>query len=824
MGVFPFKEIETKWQKQWEESSLYKTDMSATDNKLYNLVMFSYPSGATLHVGHWYNYGPNDSWARMKRMQGYNVFEPMGFDAFGLPAENYAVKTGRHPKDSTESNIETMEKQLKKIGAMYDWDHELHTCDPGYYKWTQWMFLQLYKNGLAYRKNAPVNWCPSCNTVRANEQVVDGECERCGTVVIKKNLTQWFFKITDYAQKLLDNLDGLDWPSKTKNAQKNWIGRSEGARIDFRIKGHEDLFTVFTTRPDTLFGVTYVVMAPEHPYLDTLVTPGQKKDVEAYRMEAAKKNEIDRLSVSREKTGVFTGAYAVNPVNGEEVPIWVSDYVLMTYGTGLVMAVPAHDERDFEFASKYGLEIRRVISETKGDETPIEAAYTEPGSMVNSGEYNGMDSRDFMDAVIEKAEKEGFGEKTVNFRLRDWLISRQRYWGAPIPIVYCDKCGEVPVDESDLPVELPYDVVFEPTGESPLAKHNDFKHAVCPKCGGPAVREVDTMDTFVDSSWYFLRYPDPGLSDKPFDPDMVNKWLPVDKYVGGAEHSVMHLLYARFFTMALKDMGFIDFEEPFKSLRHQGIILGSDGNKMSKSKGNTVVPDDYINLYGTDVFRMYLMFAFDFSEGGPWDDSTIKAIDRFLDRIWRLVCDDEWCAGVFKGAAEDGAMGGPEKNLEIKLNVTVKGVTEDTEDFRFNTAIAKIMELNNEIYKYVQDVPRDKQNSAFLKKVIKTMLLLLAPFAPHIIEELWEKAGGSYSVFNIDWPSYDENKLVADTVKLAVQFNGKVRYEIEAPAEGSKDEILKIAMDDTRASKYIGDKQVVKTIVVPGRIVNIVIK
>ena len=566
-------------------------------------------------------------------------------------------------------------------------------------------------------------------------------------------------------------------------------------------------------------------MAPEHPLLDSIVTADHAKEVDEYRQWAVHQNEIDRLSVSKEKTGVFTGAYVINPANGEEIPVWVSDYVLMTYGTGLVMAVPAHDERDYEFASKFGLRVRRVITPEKGMDPPLTEAYTGSGFMLNSGDSDGMDSDAFKEAIVKRAEKEGFGESKINFRLRDWLISRQRYWGAPIPIVYCDKCGEVPLDEKDLPLELPYDVVFDPTGESPLAKHPDFKHTVCPRCGGKALREVDTMDTFVDSSWYFLRYPDPKLKDMPFSPELINKWLPVDKYVGGAEHSVMHLLYARFFTMALKDMGYLDFEEPFLSLRHQGIILGPDGNKMSKSKGNTVVPDIYISQYGTDVFRMYLMFAFDFAVGGPWDDSTIKAVDRFLDRVWRLVCDDEWCAALFRDGAAAAGSGGPREDaLEIKLNQTIKGVTEDTEEFHFNTAISKIMELNNEIYKYVQEINDDKRDGRLLKKVILDMIRLLAPFAPHLMEELWEITGGAYSVFDCKWPEYDTEKLTADTVRIAVQFNGKVRYDIEVATGADKESLRQTALEDPRAAKYTEGKEIVKVIIVPGRIVNVVIK
>ena len=628
-------EIDKKWQRRWEETGLYKFDRENLDKKLYCLEMFSYPSGANLHVGHWYNFGLTDSWARMKRLQGYNVFHPMGFDAFGLPAENYAIKTGIHPKDSTYRNIETMEKQLKDMGATYDWDYEIITCDPEYYRWTQWIFLQLYKNGLAYRKKAPVNWCPSCKTVLANEQVVDGTCERCHNEVTKRDLTQWFFKITEYAQELLDFIPSLDWPEKTKKIQTNWIGRSEGAEVEFSVDGSDITFKVFTTRADTLYGVTYVVLAPESEITDLVTTEEYRQQVEEYKQFAKKQTEIERMSTVKEKTGVFTGGYAINPVNNEKIPIWISDYVLAGYGTGCVMAVPAHDERDFEFAQKFNLPIRRVISGRDG--MPDELPFIEDGILVDSMEFSGMTSEQARDEIVKKLEKEGKGEKKVNYRLRDWLVSRQRYWGAPIPIVYCEGCGTVPVPEEQLPVELPYDVEFTPDGESPLAKCESYINTVCPKCGKPAKRDPDTLDTFVCSSWYFLRYPDNRNDNEPFNREWINRLLPVDKYVGGAEHASMHLLYARFFTKALRDMGYLDFDEPFLSLVHQGTILGPDGARMSKSRGNTISPDEYIEEYGSDVFRLYLAFGFAYTEGGPWSDEGIKAISRFVNRVERLV-------------------------------------------------------------------------------------------------------------------------------------------------------------------------------------------
>ncbi|MEA4828165.1 MAG: leucine--tRNA ligase, partial [Clostridium sp.] len=588
--------VDKKWQNKWEESGLHNFNENAPGEKLYVLEMFSYPSGAKLHAGHWFKYGPTDSWARFKKMQGYNVFQPMGFDAFGLPAENYAIKTGIHPKDSTMKNIDNMKEQLRAMGAMFNWDHEVITCLPDYYKWTQWVFLKLYEKGLAYRKNAPVNWCPSCNTVLANEQVLEGHCERCDSEVEKKQLTQWFLKITDYAEELLGKLDELDWPEKTKAMQKHWIGKSKGAEVTFSVENSDIKFDVFTTRVDTLNGVTYVVLAPESPFVDQITIESCKAAVEDYKIQAQKQSDIERQSITREKTGVFTGAYAINPINGKRVPIWVADYVLATYGTGCVMAVPGHDERDFAFASKYNLPIIRVIQ--GGDSLP----YTEYGALVNSGKFDGLIGDEAKEAIVKKLEEKKVGSWKVNYRLRDWLVSRQRYWGAPIPVVYCEKCGTVAVPEEQLPVELPYDIEFTPDGKSPLSKNAKFLNTTCPKCGGHAVRESDTLDTFVCSSWYYLRYVDNKNDKIAFDTDKVNAMLPVDKYVGGPEHACMHLLYARFINKALRDMGYLNFDEPFTSLTHQGLILGPDGLKMSKSKGNTISPDDYIKEFGADVF------------------------------------------------------------------------------------------------------------------------------------------------------------------------------------------------------------------------------
>lgn len=808
-------EVDKKWQKKWEESKLYKFDRENLNKKLYCLEMFSYPSGANLHVGHWYNYGLTDSWARMKRMQGYNVFHPQGFDAFGLPAENYAIKTGIHPKDSTYKNIETMEKQLKNMGATFDWDYEVVTCDTSYYKWTQWIFLKLFENGLAYRKKAPVNWCPSCKTVLANEQVVDGACERCKNEVTKRDLTQWFYKITAYAQELLDCLPALDWPEKTKKIQTNWIGRSEGSEIEFSVVGSDLKFKVFTTRADTLYGVTYVVLAPESDLVDKVATSEYKKQVEQYRELTKRETEIDRMSTVREKTGVFTGAYAVNPVNGEKVPVWIADYVLAGYGTGCVMAVPAHDERDFEFAKKHGLEIRRVIKGEEGIDDTL--PFVEYGVLTESAEFSGVKSEDARVGIVKKLEKDGSGELKVNFRLRDWLVSRQRYWGSPIPIIHCEHCGVVPVPEKDLPVELPYDVEFTPDGESPLAKCEDYINVKCPKCGAPAKRDPDTLDTFVCSSWYYLRYPDNKNDKEVFNREWINRMLPVDKYVGGAEHAAMHLLYARFFTKALRDMGYLDFDEPFKSLVHQGTILGPDGNRMSKSKGNTISPDEYINEYGSDVFRMYLAFGFAYTEGGPWNDDGIKSIAKFIGRVERIVGALKQLNGTGKSE-----MDGNEKELNLVRNTAIKGVTEDAEKFQFNTSIARLMELINALYKY-DSMPVEK-NVRLFGDTITDLLKLIAPFAPHFAEEMWEYLGYETSIFKSEWPAFDEKALVRDMVEIAVQLNGRVKEKVMVPSGLDAKQTEEAAMKDDKVLALLEGKSIVKVIPVPGKLLNIVVK
>ena len=803
-------EIEKKWRKKWDETGLYKFDRNNIKDKKYVLEMFSYPSAAKLHIGHWYNFGLADSYARFLRMQGYNVYQPMGFDAFGLPAENYAIKTGIHPKDSTLKNISIMEEQLRNMGAMFDWDSEIKTCMPDYYKWTQWIFVQLFKHGLAYRKEAPVNWCPSCNTVLANEQVQEGRCERCGTEVIRKNLTQWFFKITDYAEELLQDLDKLDWPEKTKLMQKNWIGKSTGGEIEFDIVGHGKSFRAFTTRADTLFGVSYVVLAPEHPLVKEITTDAQREAVEQYIADVAKTNEIERLSTSKEKTGVFTGAYAVNPINGKQVPIWIADYVLYSYGTGAVMGVPSHDERDFDFANKYGLEITRVIKGKNGND---DLPFCEYGVLVNSGEFDGMTTEEAKVKIIEKLAEKGKGQLKTNYRLRDWLVSRQRYWGAPIPIVHCPHCGTVPVPEDQLPVELPYDVNFTPDGTSPLAKHEGFMHTKCPKCGADATRDPDTLDTFVCSSWYFLRYPDSKNDKEAFSKEWIDKMLPVDKYIGGAEHACMHLLYARFFTKALRDMGYLDFGEPFLSLVHQGVILGTDGFKMSKTRGNVVSPDDYISVYGSDVFRMYLGFGFNYVEGGPWNDDGIKAIAKWIDRVERIVLK----SNEYKGGGE---IGHAERELDYVRNFTIKNVTDNYGTFSFNTAIARMMELVNAMSKYIDG---GKVNGEFYRAVCLDLIKLMAPLAPHFAEELWELTGNEYSVFNRKFPVVNEKALVKDEVEIAVQVNAKIRSKIVVAHGADNKAVEEAALADEKIKACVEGKQIKKVIVIPNRLVNIIV-
>lgn len=803
------KEIDKKWQKKWAETKLYKFDENSPKKKLYCLEMFSYPSAANLHCGHWYNFAPVDSWARFKRMQGFNVFHPMGFDAFGLPAENYAIKMGTPPKETTYESIHTMIRQLSEMGPTYDWDYTVNTCDESYYKWTQWIFTKLFERGLAYQKEAPVNWCPSCQTVLANEQVVDGCCERCKSAVVQKKMKQWFFKITAYADELLKDIDGLNWPEKTKKIQKNWIGKSHGSLITFDIDNGMKL-QAFTTRADTLYGLSYVVIAPEHPAVTELTKPEQKQAVEKYVADTAKLKEIDRISESRERTGVFTGSYAINPVDGRKVPVWVADYVIATYGTGFVMAVPAHDERDYDFATKYNLPITRVIVDKDGKEQPL--PFCEHGKLINSQEFTGMTTEEAIPAIIGKLEKTGYGKLTTMFRLRDWLISRQRYWGAPIPVIHCPHCGAVAVPESDLPVKLPENVEFRPDGESPLKRCAEFMHTKCPKCGADAMRDPDTMDTFVDSSWYFLRYPDNKNDKEAFNKDKINKMLPVDKYVGGQEHATMHLLYARFFTKALRDMGYLNFDEPFKSLVHQGMILGPDGQKMSKSKGNTINPDIYVDKYGADVVRLFFEFAFSYTDGGPWSDSGIESMARFVKRVETLI---DKTLTLADGTNE---MSTNEKKLDFVRNFTIQSVTRDMDAMQFNTSLARMMEYLNALNEYMNGTV----NKEFLLDCVKTYVVLLSPFAPHLGEELWEKLGGTYSVFNQEWPKVNESALQKDDMKIVIQTNGKLRGTFEVEKSTDKDTIIQMAKEQIK--DFLANKTVIKEIYVPGKLVNLVIK
>ena len=816
MDSYPFAKIEKKWQKIWDEQKLYETDMTDIEKKLYCLVMFIYPSGDRLHIGHWYNYGPTDTWARFKRMQGYNLFEPMGYDAFGLPAENYAIKQGIHPAVSTAENIDGIRKQLKRMGTMYDWSKEVNTSDPRYYKWTQWFFLLLYRNGLAYKKKAPVNWCPSCKTVLANEQVKEGFCERCESEVIQKALEQWFFKITAYADKLLEGLNRIDWPEKTVAMQKNWIGRSEGAWIQFPLAEREGHIEVFTTRPDTLWGVTYMVLAPEHPLVEDLTTSEHEKEVKVYIEEARKQTEVTRTSTEKEKTGVFLGSYCINPVNGEKVEIWIADYALLTYGTGAVMAVPGHDERDFDFAKKYELPIREVISPDGQSHEPLEMAYTEPGIMIQSGPFTGEPSKPGIGKVIDYLHQKKWGGKRIQYKLRDWLISRQRYWGAPIPVVICDRCGIVPVPEEQLPVTLPQDVEFMGTGESPLLTNEEWVNTDCPSCGGNGRREVDTMDTFVCSSWYFLRFLNPDNDAAAFDSNLAKHWLPVDQYVGGAEHAVMHLMYARFFTKVLNDLKLIHFDEPFTKLVHQGVITNR-GVKMSKSRGNVITPDSYIKEYGSDVLRMYMMFMGSYTEGGDWSDEGIQGMNRFLNRVWRLM-------GINKKSPPRGNETEKVMQLDRQRHYAIKMVTQDLNRFQFNTSISRIMELVNLIYLYIQDVKPEKQNRETVNSVLGTLIQLLSPFAPHVGEDLWHQLGYEGSVFDSEWPEWNEEILKTEKVTMVVQVNGKLRSRLEVDVDSEDETVREMALKDEKIEKYTKGKEIIKVLIIKNKLVSIVVK
>jgi len=812
------KEIETKWQTQWEAQQLYHAPDDSPKPKFYNLVMLPYPSG-DLHIGHWFNYTGTDTYGRFIRMQGYNVMQPMGFDAFGLPAENAAIQRGIQARTWTLSNIDNMRRQLRKMGAQWDWDREIVSCLPDYYKWTQWLFLQFYKHGLAYRTKAPANWCPSCNTTLANEQVLaDGTCERCGTTVIRKEIDQWLFRITDYADELLD-FSKIQWPEKTMTMQRNWIGRSEGAEIRFytEIDGKREEIPVFTTRPDTIYGVTFFVLAPEHPWVEKITTPEHRAEVDAYVDQARHMSEIERMSTEKEKTGVFTGGYVTNPVNGEQVPVWIADYVLMGYGSGAIMGVPAHDQRDFEFARKFGIPIREVIrpvDEDPGDPATWTEAKSHLGVMVNSGPFDGTPADEAIAVVTRYLEEQGNGKFTVSYRLRDWLISRQRYWGAPIPIIYCPTDGMVPVPEDQLPVKLPENVQFKPTGESPLRYEPDFVNTTCPVCGGPATRETDTMDTFMCSSWYFLRYADPHNDQQAWSEEAMRRWLPVDQYIGGAEHAVMHLLYSRFFIKALRDMGHLHFDEPFLRLYHQGTVLGPDGQKMSKSRGNVVAPDDIVEKYGADTVRAYLMFMGPFDAGGSFLPENLEGVWRFLNRFWSLV-NDAWVEHP------SGKEIGESQAIERLRNKTIKRVTEEFSNFRFNTALAALMECNNALIKQQHE---PVAHSAAFRRTLESMMQLLAPLAPHITEELWHLTGHSGSIHQTSWPIYDEALTHDETFTLVVQVNGKVRERIEVSSDISEGEARQLALDNPRVASFIGDNTIQKVIYVPGKLVNIVVR
>ena len=809
-------EIEQKWQERWAASDLYQTNDAADKPSYYCLEMFPYPSG-NLHMGHVRNYSIGDVVARFKTMRGYNVLHPMGWDAFGLPAENAAIKHGVAPARWTKENIATMKRQFKQLGLSFDWDREVTTCLPDYYRWTQWLFLQFYQAGLAYKKEGRVNWCPSCQTVLANEQVVDGACERCGTEVHKKALEQWYFRITDYADRLLADLRLLDgWPKKVRTMQENWIGRSEGAMITFKLETGDDI-EVYTTRPDTLFGATYLVFAPEHQLVEKLIAG--KPEAEAVRAFADRMShltDLERTGDTAEKEGLPTGAYAINPINGAKIPVWVGNYVIADYGTGAVMGVPSGDQRDFLFAKKYDLPMIPVVSATGEDlqAADMTEAYVEPGKLINSGAYTGMDNVAAMEAIVEALGEKEAGRKTVNYRLRDWLISRQRFWGAPIPIVYCDHCGTVAVPADQLPVRLPEDVDFKPTGESPLNEAPDFVHTTCPKCGGPARRETDTMDTFVCSSWYFMRYTDAQNTTLPFAKDKADKWLPVDQYIGGVEHAILHLLYARFFTKVLKDRGLVSAEEPFKNLLTQGMVL-KDGAKMSKSKGNIVSPEDIMRTYGADTARLFILFAAPPERDLEWNDSAVEGCYRFLGRVYRFV-------QRYLAASEGGGDPAREKELRYLAHTSLARITEDIDQrFNFNTAVSAIMELVNGLYA-AMDAYGDKRSPA-IDEATDILVHVLAPFVPHLAEELWAALGHEASVHLETWPQYDESALVQDEVEMVVQINGKVREHITVDVALSKEEVAEQALADARIQALIAGKTVRKTIVVPKKLINFVV-
>ena len=818
---YNFSEIEKKWQTKWEKENTFKVVEDKDREKYYVLEMFPYPSGK-LHMGHVRNYSIGDVLARFKKMKGYNVLHPMGWDSFGLPAENAAIKNNVEPSVRTWNNIDEMRKQLKELGLSYDWGREVATCHPDYYKWMQWIFIQFYKKGLAYKKENPVNWCPSCQTVLANEQVVDGKCERCGSVVGKKELSQWYFKITDYAERLLDNLDDLPgWPNKVKLMQKNWIGKSTGAEVTFEIDGYDKGLDIFTTRPDTLYGVTYMVLAPEHPFLKDLVAGSQYEDaVMAYIDKVQHMSDIERTSTTKEKTGEFTGRYCINPLTGKKVPIFISDYVLMDYGTGAIMAVPSHDQRDFDFAKAFDLEIIPVV-DPENDEidlNDLKEAFEAEGKLINSGKFDGMNNKEAIVKITDYLQEQGIGKKTINYKLRDWLISRQRYWGTPIPMIHCDSCGWVPEKEENLPVMLPTDVEFTGKGESPLATSKTFRDTVCPVCGKPAKRELDTMDTFLDSSWYFLRYCDARNTQEAFSKEKTDYWMSVDQYIGGVEHAILHLMYARFFQMALYDLGYVSQEEPFKNLLTQGMVI-KDGAKMSKSIGNVVSPAEIIEKYGADTARLFILFAAPPERELDWSDKGVEGSFRFINRVYRMVYEFSEKYADIPDNYE--ILSEADKSMAYWMNYAIKKVSDDIgERFNFNTAISTIMEMVNEMYRYKEGTV----NEGLFAAAVKNLIIMMAPFVPHVAEEMWEHLGYGGSVHEQQWPEYDEKALVKDTVEIVVQINGKIKEKINIAGDSSKEEMEKIAVENDNIKALTEGKNIVKIIAVPNKLINIVVK
>jgi len=819
MIPYDHKKIESKWRKVWEDKKVYKTPQISNRPKYYCLDMFPYPSGSGLHVGHWRGYVLSDVWARYKKLQGYNVLHPMGWDSFGLPAENDAIKKGIHPKVNTQKNIQNMKRQLKEIGAMYDWSREINTSTSDYYKWTQWIFLQMYKKGLAYKKLMPINWCPSCKTGLANEEVIEGKCERCGSRVTRKDMEQWMLRITKYADSLLYDLKDLDWPEKVKIMQANWIGRSEGTEVIFKVissnDGREYNIPVFTTRPDTLFGATYVVLSPEHELAQRIVSPQKEREVSEYIKHSKEISDIERISTNREKTGVFTGAYALNPVNNEKIPVWVSDYVLVSYGTGAIMAVPAHDERDFEFAKKFHLPIKEVIyseNSKRGKNGSLIEAYTGEGRLIKSGKFSNLHSQEAKKGITDWLADKGLGKKAVSYKLRDWVFSRQRYWGEPIPIIYCPKCGEVPVSEKDLPVKLPQVEKYKPSGsgKSPLENIPQFVNTTCPICGSPAKRETDTMPQWAGSCWYFLRYPNPHFQKFPFDKEAVKYWLPVDAYIGGVEHAILHLLYARFFTKVLNDLGYIDFNEPFARLFNQGMVCkrsekSGKVEKMSKSKGNVVNPDELVEKYGTDAVRLYELFIGPPDADCEWTDRGIEGTYRFLKKTWDIVWKTK------DNYSEE------RENVLRRRHLLIYNITQRIENFKFNTSISEFMEFVNFLSK------NEVLNKGVDKKTIEDFLVMLSPFAPHFCEELWEVLGHSESIFKENWPKYDSGLIISEMVDIPVQINGKLRGELRLRKDVSEKEIIEKARSLDKVKRYLEGRNIKRVIFIRGKVINFVI-